>query len=162
MAAAAPQWRAAQSASDQLWQVVRPQALYERPVPERHRLIFYLGHLEAFDWNLLAPILELQPFHPEWDKLFAFGIDPVDGQLPSDPAAAWPRPDEVLGYGREVRARLQAAADAAPARGASFDLKQRLQVALEHRWMHVETLSYLFHSLPYASKHPGPAPPPST
>ena len=33
--------------------------IYERPIPERHRLIFYLGHLEAFDRNLLSPALGL-------------------------------------------------------------------------------------------------------
>jgi formylglycine-generating enzyme required for sulfatase activity len=35
-----------------------------------------------------------------------------------------------------------------------------LHVALEHRLMHAETLSYLFHKLPYASKR-GPIPEPS-
>ncbi len=34
--------------------LVRPEAFYERPVPERHRIIFYVGHLEAFDWNLIS------------------------------------------------------------------------------------------------------------
>ena len=31
---------------------VKPEFLYERPIAERHRIIFYMGHLEAFDWNL--------------------------------------------------------------------------------------------------------------
>ncbi len=39
--------------SDALFSLVRPGSLYERPIPERHRIIFYVGHLEAFDWNLL-------------------------------------------------------------------------------------------------------------
>ena len=39
--------------TDKLFDLVRADALYERPIPERHRIIFYLGHLEAFDWNLL-------------------------------------------------------------------------------------------------------------
>ena len=39
--------------SDALFNIVRPDALFDRPIPERHRLIFYVGHLEAFDWNLL-------------------------------------------------------------------------------------------------------------
>ncbi|HUX66867.1 MAG TPA: DinB family protein, partial [Terriglobales bacterium] len=154
MAEAIPRWRAAQAASDQLWRVVRPEALYDRPVPERHRLIFYLGHLEAFDWNLLAPALEQAAFHPEWDQLFAFGIDPVDGQLPAEPAEAWPAVAAVRDYNREVRRRLQGGLE----RQASAELAQRLEVAIEHRWMHVETLSYLFHNLAYARKQPGPLP----
>ena len=39
--------------TDQLFEVVRPDALFDRPIAERHRIIFYMGHLEAFDWNLL-------------------------------------------------------------------------------------------------------------
>ncbi|MGH9478638.1 MAG: formylglycine-generating enzyme family protein [Terriglobales bacterium] len=149
-------WSDAQRASDRLWAMLRPDALYLRPIPERHRLIFYLGHLEAFDWNLLAPALGLQPFRPEWDKLFAFGIDPVEGALPSEPASAWPREPEVADYNRSIREKLAAALLAAPGAAA---LNQRLQVAIEHRWMHVETLSYLFHNLGYEHKVAGPPPP---
>ncbi|HET9783529.1 MAG TPA: SUMF1/EgtB/PvdO family nonheme iron enzyme, partial [Terriglobales bacterium] len=156
MAGVVARWRAAQAASDQLWQVLKPQAITRRPVPERHRLVFYLGHLEAFDWNLLAPALEQQPFHPEWDKLFAFGIDPVDGQLPSDPAEAWPAEAEISAYNRRVRQQL---GDTLARQGGEA-AAQRLEVAIEHRWMHVETLSYLFHNLDYADKLAGPAPAP--
>lgn len=156
MAGVVARWREAQAASDQLWQVVKPQAMTRRPVPERHRLVFYLGHLEAFDWNLLAPALEQRPFRAEWDKLFAFGIDPVDGQLPSDPAEAWPAVAEIGAYNRRVRQQL---GDALARQGGEA-IAQRLEVAIEHRWMHVETLSYLFHNLDYADKVPGPAPAP--
>ena len=75
----------ARALTDQLFSLVKPEAFYDRPIPERHRIIFYVGHLEAFDWNLLRErILNLKSFHPEFDHLFAFGIDPVDGGLPSD------------------------------------------------------------------------------
>ncbi len=30
--------------------------LYERPIAQRHRIAFYMGHLEAFDRNLLAEV----------------------------------------------------------------------------------------------------------
>jgi ergothioneine biosynthesis protein EgtB len=33
-----------------------------------------------------------------------------------------------------------------------------LNLAIEHRLMHAETLAYLLHELPYAAKRPGPAP----
>src|SRR3974377_2592543 len=80
------QIRAARAETDKLFDLVRPEALYDRPIPERHRIIFYRGHLEAFDWNLLQPHLPgLKTFDPALDRLFAFGIDPVDGGLPSHP-----------------------------------------------------------------------------
>ena len=44
----------ARGRTDEVFRVVRDQAIYERPIPERHRIIFYVGHVEAFDWNLLA------------------------------------------------------------------------------------------------------------
>jgi iron(II)-dependent oxidoreductase len=43
----------ARAETDHLFQQVKPEFLYERPIPERHRIVFYVGHLEAFDWNLL-------------------------------------------------------------------------------------------------------------
>ena len=77
--------------SDELFAVVKPDSLYERPIAERHRIVFYIGHLEAFDWNLFHErVLGLKTFHPEFDRLFAFGIDPVGGGLPSDQPADWP------------------------------------------------------------------------
>ena len=78
--------------TDDLFRIVRTEALYDRPIPERHRIVFYIGHLEAFDWNLIAgQALGLGPAHQEFDRLFAFGIDPVGGGLPSDQPSDWPR-----------------------------------------------------------------------
>jgi iron(II)-dependent oxidoreductase len=72
----------ARATTDVLFGLVRPGAFYDRPVPERHRTIFYFGHLEAFDWNLVSQAAAVPSFHPEFDQLFAFGIDPEPGQLP--------------------------------------------------------------------------------
>ncbi len=54
----------ARARTDALFQMLPPNSYYDRPVPERHRLIFYLGHLEAFDWNLFAPVLHLEIARP--------------------------------------------------------------------------------------------------
>src|SRR4029077_19181896 len=99
----------ARAQTDRLFDVVRPDSLYERPVPERHRIIFYLGHLEAFDWNLLQGHLPNSPrLNPEFDRLFAFGIDPLGGGLPSDQPADWPSATEVRGYAGKIRQTLDA------------------------------------------------------
>src|SRR5260370_715906 len=84
---------------DEVFRVVREEALYDRPIPERHRIIFYVGHVEAFDWNLLAQrAFGLQSFQRTFDHLFAFGIDPVDGGLPSETPAALPPREEYESY----------------------------------------------------------------
>ena len=89
----------ARQRTDELFGLVKPDSLYERPIAERHRIIFYIGHLEAFDWNLLGErVFGLKGLHPEFDRLFAFGIDPVGGGLPDDPASAWPAATQVREY----------------------------------------------------------------
>src|SRR5438270_8490257 len=81
----------ARARTDELFSLLKPEALYDRPIPERHRIVFYIGHLEAFDWNLLRDrLFSIAPFNPVFDRLFAFGIDPVDGGLPSDQPQDWP------------------------------------------------------------------------
>ena len=95
--------------TDHLFEIVRADALYQRPIAERHRLIFYLGHLEAFDWNLFRQQRSsLKPFHPSFDQLFAFGIDPVGGGLPTDRAEDWPSVAEVIRYNAGARREIDA------------------------------------------------------
>jgi len=123
-------------------------------------LIFYLGHLEAFDWNLLREPLGLEATEPAFDKLFAFGIDPVDGGLPSDVPGDWPSISRVENYSRGIRQRL----DERLAHLGSLDTPSFLSegtlfhVAVEHRLMHAETLAYLLHNLPVECKTPQPSP----
>ena len=73
----------ARAVTDELFQLVRPHAVTHRPIRERHRIIFYLGHLEVFDWNMIARhAFGKESFNPAFDRLFAFGIDPVNGDTP--------------------------------------------------------------------------------
>ena len=146
--------------SDALFNIVRPDSMYERPIPERHRIIFYVGHLEAFDWNLLHEnALGLKSFHPEFDRLFAFGIDPVGGGLPSDQPRDWPSPEAVHDYVRRIRAALDdklsdGSLESIDQTRDGFPLDTLLNVAIEHRLMHVETLAYMLHQLPLNRKIP--------
>ncbi|MGH9681270.1 MAG: DinB family protein, partial [Candidatus Acidiferrales bacterium] len=149
--------KAARERSQELFALVRPEAMYDRPIPERHRIIFYLGHIEAFDWNLLRGPLGLPPFDPSLDKLFSFGIDPVDGGLPADEPKDWPSIDQVRRYNGRLREildrRLQDIAAGDPAL-ASLENGRLLEVAIEHRLMHGETLAYMLHQLDYSGKYP--------
>lgn len=141
--------------SDQLFEIVRPEALYDRPIPERHRIIFYIGHLEAFDWNLLRErVLDRPAFHAEFDRLFAFGIDPVGGGLPTDQPSDWPSLAQVRDYVNHVRASLDSALPMALQSGSrnEFAVELLLNVAIEHRLMHAETLAYMLHQLPLDRK----------
>ena len=146
--------------TDELFRIVRPDSLYERPIPERHRIIFYLGHLEAFDWNLVARhVLGLDSFHKEFDQLFAFGIDPVDGGMPTDRPSDWPSVEEIRAYNQRVRHTMDEALGKVSFSDAKEPLLHNgyvLHVALEHRLMHAETFAYMLHQLPGQHKVPYP------
>ena len=141
----------ARKLTDYIFSLLRAEAIYSRPIPERHRLVFYLGHLEAFDWNLIArKTLDVPSFQSNIRQLFEFGIDPPVGQAASDQPSDWPAVDEIRSYNRRVRGAIDELLDQAP--------EQIVQVALEHRLMHAETLAYLLHNLPYEQKASGAMP----
>jgi len=156
----------ARNNTDKLFECVRVDSLYERPIPERHRIAFYIGHLEAFDMNLFcSEVPALRPFAPEFDKLFAFGIDPVNGGLPTDRPEDWPRLSQIDSYKKEVRRLLDCAMQAGDFQrhdaSAEHSCEALLNVAIEHRLMHAETLTYMFHQLPFDRKRPQPQASPS-
>jgi formylglycine-generating enzyme required for sulfatase activity len=137
--------------TDELFRLISPEALYSRPISERHRLIFYLGHFDAFDWNLLARrAMGEGSFHTSFDALFERGIDPPAGQAPGDRAQDWPSQAEVEAYNSRTREWIDA------------HLKEMdpcvVQMAIEHRFMHAETFAYLMHNLAYSDKAAGPQP----
>ncbi|HEY4086310.1 MAG TPA: SUMF1/EgtB/PvdO family nonheme iron enzyme [Bryobacteraceae bacterium] len=139
----------ARDEADALFRTVKTEAMYDRPIAERHRIVFYVGHLEAFDRNLLSDPASARS---EFDELFAFGIDPVGGNLPTDQPADWPSLGVVYDYRDRTRAHVDGLIERMAARGdEEFDV--RLNVAIEHRLMHAETLAYIFHQLPYDRKH---------
>src|SRR5262249_49175849 len=109
---------AARERTDRFFALFTPDGLYRRAIPERHRLVFYLGHVEAFAWNLLGrQVLGLSSFDPALDKLFAFGIDPVDSELPADVPVDWPTLDRVRAYGQRIRETLDRAIAYEPVEG---------------------------------------------
>src|SRR3981081_3070787 len=129
----------ARARTAQLFAIVRNESMYDSPISERHRISFYVGHLEAFDWNLLAErAFGLRPFQRTFDQLFSFGIDPVGGGLPSDTPSDWPQRDEITSYVGAVRARLDIAINEAlsnPDKGHP-QLKSMLEVVVVNRVMH--------------------------
>jgi gamma-glutamyl hercynylcysteine S-oxide synthase len=137
--------------TDRLFAMISPEALYERPIAERHRLIFYRGHFDAFDWNVMARrSLSAKAFHSEFDALFERGIDPPPGESPRDTAADWPAQKEIEKYIFATREWIDAHLNELDA--------DVIQMAIEHRHMHAETFAYLMHNLPEDRKRGGEPP----
>ena len=139
----------ARSESDKLFRLLAPGTLYERPVAERHRLIFYLGHLDAFDWNHLARRSMSAP---------AFSSGVRDECCLN---AALTRHSQVkrradAAKGLAIRSQKLKAIWRRTRAWIDSHLEELdpwiLQMAIEHRHMHAETLSYLLHGLPYDRK----------
>ncbi|HVG05203.1 MAG TPA: SUMF1/EgtB/PvdO family nonheme iron enzyme [Burkholderiaceae bacterium] len=135
----------ARAFTDSLFKIVAAETLYERPIPARHRLIFYVGHLDAFDWNQLPRgVLGKPSFNRAFDTLFEAGIDPAPGQSPQDTPSDWPTLDVVQSYVAQTRTAVDEVWDRVPA--------EMQQMVIEHRWMHAETICYLLHQLDPAQK----------
>jgi iron(II)-dependent oxidoreductase len=137
--------KAARTESDLLFRVLKPEAIYERPIAERHRVIFYIGHLDGFDAiQICREGLGRKSPDPELDSLFQAGIDPDSAHLPSDTPRDWPTLEQVQAYVSRCRERVDASLEDAP--------EDTVYMSLEHRLMHLETLAYMFHNFPYGLK----------
>ena len=139
---------AAWERSDALFDWLTGTALLERPIRLRQPFLFYLGHLPAFAWNHLGRgAFGRASFAPDFDALFARGIDPPDTGDGPDDAAAWPRADDVRAYGERVRRELRPVLEQ-----PALDATARL--VLEHELMHHETLLYMLLRLDHVLKRP--------
>ena len=133
------EFRKARDHSEKLFEILRPSVLYARPIAERHRVIFYLGHLDAFDFiQICREGLGIASKEPLLDELFRAGIDPDSAHLPSDQPGDWPSLAQVKTYVAQARDAVDCVFDRAP--------EDLLHMALEHRLMHLETLAYMWHN----------------
>jgi len=137
--------------SDELFRIAG-EAWLERPIPLRHPLLFYLGHLPAFGWNQIGRgVLGRPPIDAQFDTLFERGIDPLDASAAAEQSIdTWPPVERVLAYRDEVREALLEAVPDVRTRADRDELAEHLRVyavVLEHELMHHETLVYLLQEL---------------
>src|SRR5215470_12644205 len=94
-----------------LFSLVAPDAFLERPIALRHPIVFYEGHLPAFNANtLLGRGLGRGPIDPELDVLFERGIDPLDDDAAARTRrATWPSRECIAEYARAADAAVAAA-----------------------------------------------------
>ena len=140
-----------------LFRLFEPSAYYDRPIPLRHPLVFYDGHLPGFSFNkLMREALGAPSLNPEFERLFERGIDPSDlTEAKRHERDAWPTRRQVQDFGAACdSAILRAFADADLSENAS-PLLERGHAAftiLEHEPMHHETFLYMLHRLPLERK----------
>ena len=146
---------AAWSRSDEIFDIIHPQAMLSKPIVWRHPFIFYVGHLPAFSWNqICGALLNWPSFNPYYDDLFCRGIDPdVDtGECHWHPEVPdrWPSLAETLEYRDNVRGALLDSLEAMGYCRSNDSLAQGgrvFQLVLEHESMHQETLLYMMQQM---------------
>jgi iron(II)-dependent oxidoreductase len=140
-----------------LFGLLTPEAYYEQPIPLRHPVVFYEGHIPAFSVNtLLKRGLGRSGLDEDLEVLFARGIDP-DDTAAADGAAigSWPSRDTVKQYADRADEAILDALAHAPIEQAGHPVLHRGQAVftlIEHEELHQETLAYMWHRLPMARK----------
>jgi formylglycine-generating enzyme required for sulfatase activity len=135
-----------------LFALVAGEAFYDRPIPLRHPIAFYEGHIPAFSFLTLNERgLGEAPIDAAFERLFERGIDPatLDDARRHDPGQ-WPSRAAVA----EFAARCDAAVERALISGRIDDPSvprlvkaEAAYTILEHELMHQETLLYIVHQL---------------
>ncbi len=136
--------------SQELFDLLDDDGYYERPIPLRHPVVFYEGHIPAFSVNCF---LKKGLGHPgvdrELETLFARGIDPDGGAAAARSAVdAWPTRETVQTYVKDADRAFLDALETSPLQGDQNAVLRRGQgvfTAIEHEVIHQETLLYMWH-----------------
>ena len=136
--------------SHELFNLLDDDLYYERPIPLRHPVVFYEGHIPAFSVNcFLKKGLGHPGVDPALETLFARGIDPSDQAAAVQSAVdAWPVRETVKSYVTDADRAFLDALENSPLEGDGNAVLRRGQgvyTAIEHEVMHQETLLYMWH-----------------
>ncbi|HEY8549268.1 MAG TPA: SUMF1/EgtB/PvdO family nonheme iron enzyme [Vicinamibacterales bacterium] len=152
--------------SQALFDLLDPSVYYERPIALRNPIVFYEGHLPAFNVIVLVKRGLGRPGVDEpLETLFARGIDPeseATAQARGNPSS-WPSRAEVQAYAARADALVEEALARAPIWQPGHPVLDRAAgafTALEHEAMHQETLLYMWHRVdPSLKRAPAGLPP---
>jgi formylglycine-generating enzyme required for sulfatase activity len=140
-----------------LFTIPADEAYYDRPIRLRNPIVFYEGHLPAFDVNTLIKLaLQREGLDSEFETLFARGIDPENEEAAKTPTDFWPSRADVQAYGDNAREQIIRALCDGPIDDGLVPQRRNGEAAftiIEHELMHQETLLYIFHELPYERKN---------
>ena len=136
--------------SRQVLSIPIEDAYYDRPIRLRNPIVFYEGHLPAFNINTLMKLaMKCRGIDEHYETLFARGIDPDSVDAMKAPTEVWPSRAEVQAYGARADGIIEDALRHGP---IERDDGQAAFTILEHEQMHQETLMYMFHEMPYERK----------
>ena len=124
--------------------------IYEQPNRLRHPLIFYYGHTATFFINklILANIIK-QRVNPEFESIFAIGVDEMSWDDLNSGNYKWPKFEEIKDYRQKVKDIVLELID-----NIEFTIPINwdssmwiILMGIEHENIHIETSSVLLREL---------------
>ena len=122
------------------------EAYYIKPIHLRHPLIFYYGHTNTFFINkLILAGLITKRVNPQFESMFAVGVDEMGWDDVNDQNYDWPAPAEVRAYRADVRLVVDKLISTLP---ITLPINWESQwwpilMGIEHERIHLETSSVL-------------------
>jgi gamma-glutamyl hercynylcysteine S-oxide synthase len=140
-------YHAGRARSKRIFDIPKPDHYYDRPIKLRNPIVFYEGHLPAFNVNtLIKRGLGRNGVDDDYELLFERGIDPDDEGGVKSPTDFWPARAKVQAYGAAADQLIENAL-------FNDDIAADFVFTLiEHEFMHQETLLYMMHNMPYENK----------
>ncbi|WP_304544254.1 5-histidylcysteine sulfoxide synthase [Sulfurimonas microaerophilic] len=137
---------------EKLFEVLKDETVfYKKSEPTRHPMIFYFGHTATFFINklILMKIIE-QRINPEFESLFAIGVDEMNWDDMDESNYKWPKVDEVRAYRVKVRELVNTLIDTLE---FTLPITQNspmwiILMGIEHERIHIETSSVLHRQMP--------------
>lgn len=135
------------------------EAFYRKSISLRHPLIFYFGHTATFFINkLVLAGLVPQRLNPDFESMFAIGVDEMSWDDLDETNYKWPTVAEVRAYRAEMRRVIDEVIANTPL-ALPIDWDHRwwpILMGIEHERIHLETSSVLIrqHALHYVKPHP--------
>ena len=122
------------------------RAYYQKPIPLRHPLIFYYGHTATFFINklILSGLIE-QRVNPQFESMFAIGVDEMSWDDLNETHYDWPAVAEVKAYRQQLKHTINELIETAPLT-LPIDWENpwwTLIMGIEHEQIHIETSSVL-------------------
>jgi 5-histidylcysteine sulfoxide synthase/putative 4-mercaptohistidine N1-methyltranferase len=127
------------------------KVFYKSPEPTRHPLIFYFGHTATFFINKLVVSKAIEErINPNFESMFAIGVDEMSWDDMDNRHYAWPTVDETREYRAKVKAFI---VDEIKSRPINLPITWEddfwwiILMGIEHERIHLETSSVLHRQL---------------
>ncbi|WP_345970807.1 5-histidylcysteine sulfoxide synthase [Sulfurimonas sp. HSL1-6] len=133
---------------------------FRRSERTRHPMIFYFGHTATFFINklVLAKVIDKR-INPDFESLFAIGVDEMAWDDMDSSRYEWPGVDAVREYRTRVKTQVLELIDTLP---LQLPITQEspwwvILMGIEHERIHIETSSVLHRQMPLEEIRPSEA-----